>query len=162
VPFGFAAVSAEVFEVVEQPGFVHGFTWSHNGLGAAVGSATLRRLREDGLVDRAAKLGERLLRDLRAALAESPVVGDVRGLGMMMGIELVKDRSTKEPFDRRERATERVVAAARERGLLMYSSTGHVDGNDGDLIMLGPPFILSEEEADLVVERTASAIGSIE
>jgi adenosylmethionine-8-amino-7-oxononanoate aminotransferase len=52
------------------------------------------------------------------------------------------------------------VAAARERGLLLYSSTGHVDGRDGDLVMLGPPFTISDEECDLVVERTAAAIAA--
>jgi adenosylmethionine-8-amino-7-oxononanoate aminotransferase len=54
-----------------------------------------------------------------------------------------------------------VVAAARERGLLLYSSTGHVDGRDGDLVMLGPPFVISEQESDLIVERTAAAIETI-
>jgi adenosylmethionine-8-amino-7-oxononanoate aminotransferase len=90
-----------------------------------------------------------------------PVVGDVRGLGMMIGIELVKDRETKEPFARRERATERVLAAAREGGLLLYSSTGHATGTEGDIVMLGPPFVLTDEDADLLVERTVTAIRSV-
>jgi adenosylmethionine-8-amino-7-oxononanoate aminotransferase len=89
------------------------------------------------------------------------VVGEVRGLGLMIGIELVSDRSSKAPFARTEQATERVVAAARELGLLLYSSTGHVDGHDGDLVMLGPPFVISEEECDLLVERTAAAVRTI-
>ena len=59
-----------------------------------------------------------------------------------------------------ERRTERVVAAARERALLLYSSTGHVDGTDGDILMLGPPFCLSDGEADVLVERTADAVRS--
>jgi adenosylmethionine-8-amino-7-oxononanoate aminotransferase len=80
----------------------------------------------------------------------------------MIGIELVADRSSKVPFARSEQVTERVVAAARERGLLLYSSTGHVDGRDGDLVMLGPPFVISDEECDLLVERTAAAVRSIE
>jgi hypothetical protein len=57
--------------------------------------------------------------------------------------------------------TERVVVAARERGLLLYSSTGHVDGADGDLVMLGPPFVISDEEIGIAVERTADAIASV-
>jgi adenosylmethionine-8-amino-7-oxononanoate aminotransferase len=79
----------------------------------------------------------------------------------MIGIELVKDPETKEPFARADQVTERVVAAAREAGLLLYSSTGHVDGANGDLLMLGPPFVLSDDEAGLVVERTAAAIRSV-
>ena len=161
-PFGFAACSGEMFETVRSDGFVHGFTWSHNGVGAAVAHAALQRLRGDALVDASARRGERLLKELGAALADRPVVGDVRGLGLMIGVELVSDRDTKAPFPRSARVTERVVAAAREAGLLLYSSTGHVDGRDGDLLMLGPPFVISEEECDLVVERTVSAIASVE
>ena len=98
VPFGFAAASGEVFDTVASGGFVHGFTWSHNALGAAVGSAVIRRLTADALIQRSADLGERLLKDLGVALDGAPTVGDVRGLGMMIGVELVRDRETKDPF----------------------------------------------------------------
>ena len=161
VPFGFAAASGEVFEAVSTTGFVHGFTWSHNGLGAAAAEAVVRLLRERDLVERAATMGERLRTDLAATLDDVAIVGDVRGLGMMIGIELVRDRGTKEPFARAERVTERVVGAARENGLLLYSSTGHVDGRDGDLLMLGPPFSITDDDATQLVERTASAIRSV-
>ncbi len=160
-PFGFAACSGEVFEAVRDSGFVHGFTWSHNGVGAAVAHATLRRLRDGDLVDASAAKGERLLKGLAAALEDVAIVGDVRGLGLMVGIELVADRGTKAPFARSAQVTERVVAGARDAGLLLYSSTGHVDGRDGDLLMLGPPFVITDDELDLVVERTAAAIATI-
>ena len=161
VPFGFAAANATVFEAVARVGFVHGFTWSHNALGAAAGLAVLAKLKADGLVQRSAALGARILMELTASFADVPAVGDVRGLGLMIGVELVRDRVTKEPFRRADRVAERVVAAARENGLLLYSSTGHVDGLDGDLIMLGPPFCLTDEEAGLLVERTVAAVRSI-
>jgi len=159
-PFGFAACSGDVFETVRGMGFVHGFTWSHNGIGAAVAHATLRRLLEDDLVDASAAIGERLLKGLAAALDDSAVVGDVRGLGLMVGVELVADRGTKRPFPRSDLVTERVVAAGRDAGLLLYSSTGHVDGV-GDLVMLGPPFVVSDDELDQIVEGTAAAIATI-
>jgi adenosylmethionine-8-amino-7-oxononanoate aminotransferase len=161
VPFGFAAASREVFEAVTSAPFVHGFTWSHNALGAAVGRAVIRRLSDGALVDRSSSLGDRIRDDLRSELADASIVGDVRGLGSMIGIELVKDPETKEPFARAKQVAERVVAAAREAGLLLYSSAGHVDGANGDLLMLGPPFVLSDDEAGLVVERTAAAIRSV-
>jgi adenosylmethionine-8-amino-7-oxononanoate aminotransferase len=161
VPFGFAAASGPVFDAVSTTGFVHGFTWSHNGLGAAAAEAVVRLLRERDLVARAATMGERLRADLAAALDDVAIVGDVRGLGMMLGIELVRDRGTKEPFARAERVTERVVGAAREDGLLLYSSTGHVDGRDGDLLMLGPPFSITDDDATQLVERTTCAIRSV-
>jgi adenosylmethionine-8-amino-7-oxononanoate aminotransferase len=156
-PFGFAACSGEVFATVRPNGFVHGFTWSHNGTGAAVAHATLRRLRSDDLIEASARQGERLLKELTSALADEPIVGDVRGIGLMIGIELVADRSSKTPFPRSRQVTERVVAAAKDRGLLLYSSVGHVDA-DGDLLMLGPPFTITDEECGLVVDRTAAAI----
>ena len=161
VPFGFAACRGEIFEAVAPRGFVHGFTWSHNALGAAVALATLERLRDDDLVDRAEKLGATLHDALAHELADVPTVGEVRGLGMMLGVELVADRETKEPFPRHAQVTERVLEAARESGLLLYSSTGHVDGVDGDLLMLGPPFILTDDDVTTLVERTVAAIRSV-
>ena len=158
VPFGFTAARGELYEAISEKGFVHGFTWSHNALGAAVAHAALRRLRDDGLVDRSRDLGAKIHGDLSAALADAPFVGDVRGLGMMLGIELVADRDSKEPFARQTQMTERVVAAAREGGLLLYSSTGHVDGSNGDLVMLGPPFTLTDDDVTTLVERTVDAI----
>jgi adenosylmethionine-8-amino-7-oxononanoate aminotransferase len=160
VPFGFAATSDAVYRTIAEEGFVHGFTWSHNALGAAVGSAVLANLRA-GLVERSRELGDRVRNDLERSLGDCLVVGEVRGLGLMIGVELVRDRGTKEPFAREEHVTERVLEAARDSGLLLYSSTGHVDGTNGDLVMLGPPFCLSDEEADLLVERTVAAVRSI-
>ncbi|MBI3647996.1 MAG: aspartate aminotransferase family protein, partial [Actinobacteria bacterium] len=115
VPFGFAAASGSVFETVASGGFVHGFTWSHDALGAAVGRAVLARL-AGGLLERGREVGERVRTELSSALQDCPHAGDVRGLGPMMGIELVRDRETKEPFSRDERVTETVVSAAREAG----------------------------------------------
>ncbi len=161
VPFGFAACTGEIFEAIAPKGFVHGFTWSHNALGAAVALATLERLRDDDLIGRSEKLGATLRTELATALADVASVGDVRGLGMMLGIELVADRATKEPFPRSAQVTERVVAAAREAGLLLYSSTGHADGVDGDLLMLGPPFVLTDDDAATLVERTVAAIRAV-
>jgi adenosylmethionine-8-amino-7-oxononanoate aminotransferase len=157
-PLGLAACSNEVFEVVAETGFVHGFTYSHSVVGAAVGRAVLERLREGAMVDASAEKGERLLKELTSALGDHPLVGDVRGIGLMVGVELVQDRETKRPFDRSAGVTERVVAAAREAGLLLYSSTGCADGTNGDLVMLGPPFVISEAELTEAVEKTRSAV----
>ena len=161
VPFGFAAASGRVHETIaEGTGFVHGFTWSHHALGAAAGLAVLRELKA-GLVDRSRELGERLRTELGTELAEAPTVADVRGLGLMIGIELVRDRETLEPFARADRVAERVLEAAREAGLLLYSSSGHVDGANGDLVMLGPPFCLSDDEAATLAERTVAAVRAV-
>ena len=160
-PLGLTVASGSVAGTVAQSGFVHGFTYSHHAVGAAVGRAVLSKLRDGGLVERSRELGERLLKDLTAALMSSPHVGDVRGLGTMLGVELVRDRSTREPFPRSERGAERVLAAAKELGLLLYPGTGCADGTNGDLVMAGPPFTLSDDEARLLVERAAAAIGAL-
>jgi adenosylmethionine-8-amino-7-oxononanoate aminotransferase len=161
VPFGFAAASRRIHEAIAGgPGFVHGFTWSHHALGASAGLAVLRELKA-GLVDRSRELGALLLGDLRNELADTPVVGDVRGLGLMIGIELVRDRESNEPFARSAAVAEQVLQAARESGLLLYSSTGHVDGTNGDLVMLGPPLSISDDEVSLLLERTTAAVRSV-
>jgi adenosylmethionine-8-amino-7-oxononanoate aminotransferase len=154
-PFGFAAASDEVFRAVtEGPGFVHGFTYSHSPVGAAVARAVLRILEEESLVAASAAKGERLLALARAAFGEHPAVGEIRGRGLLVGVELVADRATREPFARAARVTEAVVGAARERGLLVYSATGNANGVDGDTILLGPPFVITDAE----LERTAGVL----
>jgi adenosylmethionine-8-amino-7-oxononanoate aminotransferase len=85
----------------------------------------------------------------------------VRGLGLMAGIEFVADRDTKAPFSRNERVTERIVAAALERGLLLYPSTGCADGVGGDLVMMGPPFVISEAELEETVELLEGAVEEV-
>jgi adenosylmethionine-8-amino-7-oxononanoate aminotransferase len=161
VPFGFAAASGRVHEAIAGgPGFVHGFTWSHNALGAAAGLAVLRELKA-GLVDRSRELGARLLDGLRNELEDAPAVGDVRGLGLMIGIELVRDRESNEPFPRSAAVAERILQLARESGLLLYPSTGHVDGTNGDIVMLGPPFSISDDDVAILLERTIAAVHGV-
>jgi adenosylmethionine-8-amino-7-oxononanoate aminotransferase len=160
-PFGFAACTGDVFEAISQIGFVHGFTYSHNPIGAAVAGEVLRKLRAGDMVEASRVKGERLLKEVTAALQDHPNVGDVRGLGLMVGIELVADRESKRPFERSQRVTERIVAAAVERGLLLYSSTGCANDVDGDLVMLGPPFVISEDELTEAVALTHEAIASV-
>ncbi|MDP9343095.1 MAG: aspartate aminotransferase family protein [Actinomycetota bacterium] len=159
-PLGLCVASGEVFDTVKAGGFVHGFTYSHHAVGAAVGRAVLARLKADDLVERCRAQGELLRKELADALADHPMVGDVRGLGLMVGVELVQDRDSKQAHPRSEQVTERVVAGARERGLLLYSSTGCADGTNGDLVMLGPPFTISDQERGLLVERTAAAVAA--
>ena len=160
-PLGLTVASGEVFESLEGTAFIHGFTFSHSPVGAAVGRAVLRKLRDGDLVQASHDKGERLLKELMAELADHPNVGDVRGMGLMIGIELVQDRDSKTPFPRAKRATERVVAAAKDAGLLLYPSTGCADGTDGDLVMLGPPFVITEDEMTEAVDKAAAAFRTL-
>jgi adenosylmethionine-8-amino-7-oxononanoate aminotransferase len=76
----------------------------------------------------------------------------------MVGVELVADRETRAPFPRTDRVTERVVRAARENGLLLYSGTGLANGIDGDSILLGPPFVVTDDEIARIAEGLSAAI----
>jgi adenosylmethionine-8-amino-7-oxononanoate aminotransferase len=161
-PFGFAACSGAVFDAVEQTGFVHGFTFSHNVVGAAVAGAVLARLRSDDLVAASRTKGEALKKMLAAALDGSPHVGDIRGRGLMIGVELVADRDTKEPFDRSRRITEHVIATAFDLGLTLYPAIGCADGKSGDAIMLGPPFVITDDELEQVADIVTDSIEALE
>ncbi|GIU91660.1 MAG: aspartate aminotransferase family protein [Acidimicrobiia bacterium] len=159
-PLGACALSGQVARTIEGA-FPHGFTFSHHAVGAAVALEVLRRIEEQGLVEAAARRGARLLAGLTEALADHPHVGDVRGRGLLVAIELVEDRETKRPFSRDRRIAESVTAAAKKEGLLVYPSSGCADGLNGDLLMYGPPLVITEEEVDTVVERTRLALGGL-
>jgi adenosylmethionine-8-amino-7-oxononanoate aminotransferase len=157
-PLGLAVASGEVHDTIARSGFTHGLTYSHHVVGAAAGREVLRVLRERRLVEAAEAQGKRLRAGLEARLGDHPAAGDVRGLGLMLAVELVADRTTKAPFPRNQRVAERVVAAARARGLLLYWSTGCADGTNGDLVMLGPPLVVTDPEVDEMADLTATAI----
>jgi hypothetical protein len=158
-PLGLAVASGEVHDTIATAGgFTHGLTYSHHVVGAAAGRAVLRVLRERRLVEAAEVQGKRLQAGLEGRLGGHPAAGDIRGLGLMVAVELVADRETRAPFPRSARVTERAVAAARDRGLLLYSSTGCADGVEGDLVMLGPPLVVTDAEVDEMVELTAQAV----
>jgi len=159
-PFGFAAASGPVYEAIAAGGFVHGFTFSHSPVGAAVAREVLRILRDEDLVAASAAKGGRLRGLLAERLGDHPHVGEIRGRGLMVGLEVVADRTTAAPFPRAERRTEAIVAAAREQGVLVYSGTGAANGVDGDTILLGPPFVVTDDELVRIADGVAEAIAA--
>jgi adenosylmethionine-8-amino-7-oxononanoate aminotransferase len=161
-PFGFVAASGAVRDAVLDAGaFVHGFTFSHHVVGSAVAAEVLRILETEDLVAASASKGERLLGLLRDRLMDHPLVGEIRGRGLMVGLELVADRETRAPFLRADRVAERVVRAACDAGLLLYSGTGLADGTNGDGILLGPPFSVSDAELGAIADGLTAAIESV-
>ncbi|HEY3072439.1 MAG TPA: aminotransferase class III-fold pyridoxal phosphate-dependent enzyme, partial [Candidatus Limnocylindrales bacterium] len=158
-PFGFVATSGDVYETARSAGaFVHGFTFSHSPVGAAAAGEVLRILEEEDLVAMSTDKGERLKALLDARFVDHPNVGEIRGRGLLLALELVADRDTRAPFPRTERVVEGVLAEARSRGLLLYSATGNADGANGDLIVLGPPFVITNDEIAQVVDRLGDAL----
>jgi adenosylmethionine-8-amino-7-oxononanoate aminotransferase len=160
-PFGFVAASGEIHAAVAGPGatgFTHGFTFSHHVVGAAVAGEVLRILESEDLVAASTAKGARLQALVRERLGDHEHVGEVRGRGLMVGIELVADRESHAPFPRTAKVTEAVVRAAKSNGVLVYSGTGLADGTDGDSILLGPPFVVNDTELKRMVAILGDAV----
>jgi adenosylmethionine-8-amino-7-oxononanoate aminotransferase len=162
-PFGFVAASGAVRDGVlaEPSGYVHGFTYSHHAVGAAVAGEVLRILEDEHLVEASAAKGATLRSLLDARLGAHPNVGEIRGRGLLLGVELVANRETREPFPRAARVTEAILREARANGLLLYSGTGLADGTNGDAIVLGPPFVITDDELVQVADRLTAAIDAV-
>ncbi len=161
-PLGVCISSGVVHDTVESAGtFAHGFTWSHHPVGAAVAAAVIDVIERDGLVVASARAGELVRRWLGDALGDHPHVGDIRGLGLLNAIELVADRATKQPFDRSDRITERVTAAAFERRMTVYPCSSAVDGSVGDAVLLGPALCVSDAELRVMVDRLVESVRAV-
>ena len=161
---GYAALSAiaapeRIVDVIAHGSgsFLHAQTFSHHPVACAAGLAAVRHIKRHELVERCAKLGEVLHRHL-ATLAALPHVGDVRGRGLLAGIEFVEDKVTRAPFPRAARFAETFTEAALDAGLTVWPNVGHADGTNGDLAMLAPPFVVSEQEIEEIVRRFAAAL----
>jgi adenosylmethionine-8-amino-7-oxononanoate aminotransferase len=163
MPLGLVAVeSAEVDRIQTALGdFNHGGTFSHHAVAAAAGLATLEILEREKLVERSAELGAKLGARLKQRFARHPHVGDVRGRGMFWALELVERIEDKHTFEAARKIAPKVHAAAFERGLIVYYSQGCADGTRGDLVMVGPPFVLGEDEIELIVEGLAAALDDV-
>lgn len=138
--------------------FIHGGTFSHHQVAAAAGNAVLDILENEGLVTRVALTGRELGDRLRKALASHPHVGDIRGMGFLWGVEMVRDRTTLEPFPRRLRVAETAWREAFDAGVLFYTASGFASRGDGDALLVGPPFGVSDKEMDTAVSTLARAI----
>jgi adenosylmethionine-8-amino-7-oxononanoate aminotransferase len=140
--------------------FVNIFTYGSNPLACAVGDVVLRITEEQDLAGRAARLGTYLRERLAPALG-SPIVGDLRGLGLMLGLEFVQDKATREPFPPSARVATRVAEAALARGVFIYPGTGTVDGVRGDHVMIAPPLTVSEAECDELAAAVLDAVAAV-
>ena len=152
-------VQSKHFEAIrsENGVFVHGGTFTHHPVAAAAGLAVIGIMERENLVERAANVGQSLGSQLTTRLYEHPNVVDIRGLGMMWGIELAKDKETLEPFPRREKVTERVWQVLFDRGIVTYRTTG-LAGLDGDALVISPPFTIENDDVTFVVENVSRVL----
>jgi adenosylmethionine-8-amino-7-oxononanoate aminotransferase len=154
-PLAAVIVRGHVFATIRDSAsgqFAHGLTYSGNPLSAAVGLEAIKVLEEDHLIEHVAEAGKQLFDELQA-VRTLPMVGDVRGRGLLLGIEFVRDPQTKEPFSSSLGVSQRVFKVCLDEGLVVYPGTGSVDGFRGDHILLAPPYIITAAQVSDLVER---------
>ncbi len=163
-PLGAVVVSRRVaIAIADGSGaFLHGFTYNSHPISLAAGRAVLKRLQKEELV-RAADSESRgstaaTLRFALEGLRDAKSVGDVRGIGLLCGVECVADKATKRPFDPELNFAGRVAQAAVNRGLLVYPMQGCVDGVSGDHLLIAPPAVITAEQIDWAAKQLREAI----
>jgi len=159
-PIGALLIGEEIFATVADGSgaFAHSHTYMGHPLACAAALAVQQVIRRDDLLTNVRKQGAHLSRRLGERFGNHPFVGDVRGRGLFHGVELVLDRSSKEPFDPKLKMHARVKREAMARGLLVYPMGGTADCVRGDHVLIAPPFIIDAAEIDTIVERLGEAI----
>ena len=159
-PVGAVLIGGRVIDSIAAGSgfFQHGHTYIGHPVACAAALAVQRVLARDHLVERCARQGARLRAALDDAFGAHPHIGDVRGRGLLQAIELVADRATKAPFEPALKLHAAVKRAALERGLMCYPMGGTIDGARGDHVLLAPPFIISDDELDLLIGRLVQAV----
>ncbi len=162
VPLSAVGVKGDHFDAVcaDGGGFTHGGTFSHHPVSAAAGLALVQILERERLVERVSAKGHRLGEILKSRLDDLAWVGDVRGIGFLWGVELVRDKATNTPFSRKHQTTEKVWQALFENGIIAYKSTG-LAGIDGDAIIVAPPFVTATADFVVVAEKLRAAIEQV-
>jgi adenosylmethionine-8-amino-7-oxononanoate aminotransferase len=159
-PIGAVIVGSHIYETIRNGSgfFQHGHTYQGHATACAAGLAVQRAIHDRNLLERVRVLGSGLEQRLHAVFDEHPHIGDIRGRGLFRGIELVFDRSRKIPFDPSLQLHARIKSAAMQHGLICYPMGGTIDGINGDHILLAPPFILSDEQLDELVQKLSQAL----
>jgi hypothetical protein len=166
-PLGAVIASKKVVDAIADGtgAFLHGFTYNAHPISLAVGRAVLRHLQSHKLVEAAdsARPGDAADNFKKAleSLAHVSSVGDVRGIGLLWGIEFVADKATKRPHPSDRTFSSRVGAAALKRGLLVYAMQGSIDGIAGDHLLLAPPAVVTPDQIEWSVQQLAAAINEV-
>ncbi|HEY0066706.1 MAG TPA: aminotransferase class III-fold pyridoxal phosphate-dependent enzyme [Flavisolibacter sp.] len=149
----------QVFKDTKTP-FLGGHTFACNPVGAATGRFVLEYMKEHQIIQHAKQMGD-YLNQLLQRLLELDIVGDVRGVGMLQGIELVQDKITKQPFRKDLAISKRIGQACIDKGVVLYPGGGSVDGNAGDHIMITPPLICEKHHIEKIVDVLEASIREV-
>lgn len=163
IPLGAVLCREEIFDSFRDGSgaFVHGHTFVGHPVACAAALAVQKTIAEKKLVDASARQGKSLRERLVERFQEHPHIGDIRGRGLFVGLELVEDRSTKKPFEPSRQLHAAIKQAAMSRGLLIYPGGGTIDGRQGDHILLAPHYIVTDDEIDLIVSTLARAVEDV-
>jgi adenosylmethionine-8-amino-7-oxononanoate aminotransferase len=161
-PLGAVLVAPRIVEAFEKgsAAFMHGFTYQAHPVATAAGNAVFDYLKTHNLFDRVALAGETLRKSL-SRLENHQHVGQVRGLGLLMGVEFVKDKATREPFPKETGIAEKIRQAAFDKNVLLYPGQGTVDGVRGDHVLLAPPFIIQAQECEQIADALQHALKTV-
>jgi hypothetical protein len=159
-PIGATMVTEKIHNAVRDGSgfFQHGHTYMCHATACAAALAVQTAIRDERLLEHVNRQGDRLAAALAQRLANHAHVGDIRGRGLFLGVELVEDRASKKPFDPDRRLHAAVKRQAMARGLLCYPMGGTVDGRLGDHILLAPPFIINDDHTVEIVDKLAAAV----
>jgi adenosylmethionine-8-amino-7-oxononanoate aminotransferase len=146
-----------VEEVISKGGFPHGFTYAGNPMACTVGLEVLKVITEMNLPDNAERMGRLLKSGLEALAERNPVIGQVRGKGLLLAIELVADRDTREPFPADSQAALTLTDRAFEEGLIVYPRRS-IHGLAGDHVLIAPPLIVTESQCQEILHRLEKAL----
>ncbi len=162
-PIGAMLCSRQIYDTIAHGSgfFQHGHTYIGHPVACAAGLAVVEAILERDLVPRVREMGAKLESTLRAALGEHPHVGDIRGRGLFLGLELVADRPSKAPFDPAQAIAARLKDAAFEAGLICYPMRGTRDGREGDHVLLAPPFIIEDSHVDEITDKLTRALHTV-
>jgi adenosylmethionine-8-amino-7-oxononanoate aminotransferase len=163
MPMGAVFVKREIAEVIERGSgaFQHGHTFIGHALACAAALATQKQVRERNLLENVRQQGTYLKEQLHQRLDYLPFVGDIRGRGLFVGIELVADKLTREPFAPEIKLSQNIKRLAMEQGLMCYPMGGTIDGRTGDHILLAPPFIVEKAHIDQIVDVLGNVIETV-
>jgi adenosylmethionine-8-amino-7-oxononanoate aminotransferase len=161
-PLGAVLVSRKVVEAFDRGtgAFQHGFTYQAHPVATAAGNAVLDFIESQRLFERVPSTAQQLRSHMKQ-LESHPHVGEIRGLGLLLGIEFVKDKRTREPFPREDNIAEKIRQAALAENVLTYPSQGCVDGIRGDHVLLAPPFVLTPTESEIIARALGAALARV-
>jgi hypothetical protein len=159
-PIGALLIRDKIFEAIKRGSgaLEHSHTYMGHPLACAAALAVQTVIRRDDLLANVRKQGAHLNRRLSERFGNHPFVGDVRGRGLFQAIELVSDRTSKQPFDPKLKLHARIKREAMARGLMVYPMGGTVEGAAGDHVLLAPPFIVDAGAVDMIVDRLGEAV----